>query len=135
MGGIENLQISSAGTWTKDGQPATPDAIKLAESQQLDLTPHRSREITQEILNQSDLIIVMGSGHKEAITHEFPDCKERVFLLTEAVGEPPSDIPDPYYTDEPADIVAGEIFELIEQGFENIITLANQISEDRTDVS
>lgn len=131
----EDLEISSAGTWTQNAQPATLDAIKLAEAQGLDLTAHRSREITAEILKGSDLIIVMVNGHKEAITHEFPECKERVFLLTEAVGEPPSDIPDPYLNGEPANIVASEIFELIEQGYEKLIDLANQISDERTGLS
>ncbi|MEA3325748.1 MAG: hypothetical protein U9R53_00295 [Chloroflexota bacterium] len=126
QGDDQDIQTSSAGTWAKTGQPAMPDAIQLAETHQLDLNFHKSRDLNGEILTESDLILVMEAGHKEAIIHEFPECKNRVFLLTEAVGEPPIDVPDPYFTSEPAEVVAAEIINIIDQGYQKIIDLVYQ---------
>ena len=135
IGDDQNIQTSSAGTWATTGQPAMPDAIQLAETYQLDLNFHKSRYLTKTILSNSDLILVMTNGHKEAINHEFPECKARLFLLSEAVGEPPADIADPYSTSEPAEIVAAEIIDLIDRGYQKIIDLANQMHESSQDSS
>jgi len=128
-GDDQNLQTSSAGTWGTTGQPAMPDAIRLAETYQLNLNYHKSRYLTKEIMSDSDLILVMEKGHKEAIIQEFPACKNRLFLLTEAVGEPPGDVPDPYTTSEPTEVVAAEIIELIDQGYQKIIDLAYDLHD------
>ena len=129
QGDDQDIQTSSAGTWAKTGQQAMPDAIQLAETHQLDLNFHKSRDLNGEILTESDLILVMESGHKEAIIHEFPECEKKVFLITEAVGEPPVDVPDPYFTSEPAEVVAAEIIDLIDQGYQKIIDLAYSLQD------
>ena len=128
-GDDQGISVSSAGTWAITGMPAMPKAVKLAREYDLDLSYHRSRVVTEEILSETDLILVMESGHKEAITHEFPDTEGRVFLLTEAAGKLPVDIPDPYGEKHapPAD-VAIEIVDLIEEGYHKIIELAEDIA-------
>jgi len=125
----QNIQTSSAGTWATTGQPAMPDAIQLAETYQLDLNFHKSRYLTKTILSDSDLILVMTTGHKESINHEFPECKARLFLLTEAVGEPLADIADPYSTNEPTEIIAAEIIDLIDRGYQKIIDLSYKLQD------
>ena len=132
-GDDKNIQTASAGTWATTGQSAMPNAIQLAKAYQLDLNFHKSRYLTHKILSDSDLILVMETGHKEAIIQEFPDSQNRVFLLTEAVGEPPVDVPDPYATSEPVEIVASEIVNLIDQGYQKIIDKAYSLQISRTD--
>lgn len=124
-----HLTISSAGTWTVDGQPATPEAQKEAKQYGLNLSLHKSRVINEDILSQADLVLVMEHNHKEAITQEFPFSTSKVFLLSEAANGASYDIPDPYGTKEPPDVVASEIIEMIDRGYENIVELALKLEQ------
>ena len=125
----QDFQVSSAGVWTRDGQPATDDVIEFAENFSLNLSFHKSRVVSEQILSNADLILVMEVGQKEAITQEFPSNQNRIFLLTEAVGYPPYDIPDPYQSKEPYEHIGREIIQLIDQGYEKITQLAWDLSD------
>jgi len=124
-----HLTISSAGTWTVNGLPATDDAQKEAEKYGLNLSLHKSRVITEKILSQADLALVMEHNHKEAITQEFPFSASKVFLLAEAANGLPYDIPDPYGTNEPPDVVAQEIIEMINRGYKKIVDLVLKLEQ------
>ncbi len=126
-----SLTISSAGTWTKDRQPATREAEQIAKETGFLLAGHQSREVTESILMESNLILVMESGHKEAISSEFPAVAGRIRLLSNATIGVAFDIPDPYSTPEPPERIAKEIFKLLDQGFESIVDLVFQMSENR----
>jgi protein-tyrosine phosphatase len=122
-------QVGSAGTWTKDGLPAMPEAISAARELGLDLTFHRSRPVSAELLRQCDLVFVMESGQKEALIIEFSAIIENVFLLTEGVGGVAYDIPDPFFTDESPVSIAKELIGLFHNGFEKIVQLAERCSK------
>lgn len=132
-----HLTISSAGTWTVDGLPATPEAQKAALNHGLNLSLHKSRAITKNILYQADLVLVMEQNHKEAITQEFSSSGKKIYLLSEAADGNIYNIPDPYGTDERPDVVAKEIIEIINRGYQQIIKLTltlqneNQIGNTR----
>jgi protein-tyrosine phosphatase len=115
--------ILSAGTWTTDGLPAMPDAIQQAKLIGLDIQKHRSRVITRDMLQDADLVLVMESGHKEALQVEFPSYREKILLLSEAANGILYDIPDPM-GNPPNDDFVPEICELIHTGFDNICALA-----------
>jgi protein-tyrosine-phosphatase len=87
-------QVESAGTWTVDGQPAAARAIQALKDRGALLSGHRSRPVSAELLRRFDLILVMETGHKEALKVEFPEVAGRVYLLSEMVGSR-YDIPDP----------------------------------------
>ena len=125
----QDFQISSAGVWTRDGLPATDDVIEFAEEFSINLSFHKSRAVSDQILSNADLILVMESGQKEAITQEFPSIKKRIFLLSEAVGYSPYDIPDPYKSKEPYEHIGGEIIQLLDQGYEKITQLAYELDQ------
>ena len=116
--------IESAGTWTRGGQPASAGAQAAMRSRGLDLSRHRSREVTREMLASFDLVLTMERAHQEAIRAEFPQLAGRVFMLSEAAGSR-GDIEDPYGGaqadyDETADLLE----RLLRSGFERIIQLA-----------
>ena len=115
--------VLSAGTWTTDGLPAMTDAIKKAQEIGLDIHEHRSRAITGEVLEESDLVLVMESGQKEALQIEFPACREKILLLSEAAKGIAYDIPDPVAMLSDGEFVS-EICELVRTGFDNICALA-----------
>ena len=116
--------VRSAGTWTTDGLPPTPEAIEAAQQMGLDIQTHRSREVSKVLIDRSGLTLVMEHGHKEALQQEFPGQREKIFLLSEVIRGEPSDIPDPMADPSIGD-VSEEICKLIEDGFERILALAN----------
>lgn len=126
-GDDHDIQVSSAGTWASDGQPAMTTAIKLAQEYGVDLSYHKSRVVSEDLLAQSDLTLVMESGHKEAITHEFPGTADRVYLLTEVVEGLDVNIPDPYgeAQADPEEVVK-EIIDLIDGGYQKIVSIARE---------
>lgn len=119
-------QISSAGTWTQDGFPATPFGIQVMAEKGLDTSQHRSRAISQDLLENYFLILTMESGHKEALQIEFPHLADRVFMLSEMSGKQ-TDIEDP--VGKPISAyreTANEIEEWIVKGIPKILEYLQQ---------
>jgi protein-tyrosine phosphatase len=124
----EEWRVESAGTWTRPGLPASPAAVKIAEHLGLPgLNTHRTRQVSSELLCQYDLILVMEQGQREALASEFPSAIGRTRLLTEAVDGLPSDIPDPVGLKNDLEDVASEMQELIENGGDKILKLAEAL--------
>jgi protein-tyrosine-phosphatase len=65
--GLTHLEISSAGTSAAEGQPASDGAVLVGLERQLDLTGHRARQLTPELVDAADLILVMGPHHLERV--------------------------------------------------------------------
>ena len=120
--------VSSAGTWAMDGYPAMPAAILEARQLGLNIQEHQSRGITADMLQQSDLVVVMEQGHKEALQVEFKAHRQKVVLLSEMAEGGSYDIPDPV-TDPRSTEVGSQICQLIQTGFEKICTRAIENSE------
>src|SRR5512145_2642994 len=90
----EGWRIESAGTWAPEGAAAAEKAQQVLWNMGIDLTMHRSRSVTREMLEQFSLILTMERGHKEALQVEFPRLAQRIYLLSEMVGKS-HDIHDP----------------------------------------
>ena len=123
-----NWRVESAAAWGAANLPATPEAILEAKKRRLNLERHRSQSISDQLIRQFDLILVMEIGHKEALQTEFPSVRNRVFLLSEVCGGVPFNIPDPYLTGEQPELVAREIENLIAGKFQPLYQwlMANQ---------
>jgi len=124
-GRTDNWKITSAGTWTENGLPVHIEAEKAASRISLDISRHKTREVNLSILSTADLIITMEQGHKEALTAEFPSCKDRIILLCQVAGEPVTEIEDPVIRNfEFCDMTVQSILFCIDRSFEKIINLA-----------
>ncbi len=116
--------VGSAGTWTQDGVPATPEAVDALGQRGIDIGRHRSRRITAALLAQADLVLVMTAAHAEALRAEFPEARNRVHMLTAMAGSA-YDIPDPvgkplaWYMS-----TATELARVLERGFDRIVAEA-----------
>ena len=86
--------IESAGTWGLDGEPAAAGSRRVSEEKGMDISAHRARTVTRELLKQFDLILTMEAGHKEALRLEFPEARRRIFQLSELIDHH-FDISDP----------------------------------------
>ncbi len=91
-----DIVVSSAGMMM-DGALATQDTLDALSKEGIDARAHRSRRVTDEILNKSDLILAMESMHEERILQLDYKVRNRLFLLKEfaKVTEGGLDIQDP----------------------------------------
>jgi protein-tyrosine phosphatase len=129
VAGKENAsgwRVESAGTWAAGGQPAAEFSRQVMQERGLDISEHRSQSITRGLMQSFDLILTMEKNHKEALRIEFPECAERVYLLSEMSGDS-HDVDDPIGRFK-ADyqVAANEIDRLISEGFQEIERLATK---------
>ena len=61
--GKENVIVESAGTHAWEGAPASDEALLIGVERNLDLSGHRSRRLTPEMVEASDLVLVMSPEH------------------------------------------------------------------------
>jgi protein-tyrosine-phosphatase len=94
--GVENLDVRSAGTAPWDGAPASEGSYLVALEHGLDLSSHRSRQLTTDIVADADLILGMSPSHVERAVRLGGEGK--TFLLGEYAGEPAdeAEVIDPF---------------------------------------
>lgn len=128
----EEWRVDSAGTWTKPGLPASTLAVQIARRLGLrGLEDHVTRQVDRELLENSDLILVMERGHLEAINSEFPFDSGRLRLLSQIVDGKQYDIPDPAYQADDPDEVASQLITIVQRGGSRILQLARSLHGDR----
>ncbi|HET9913024.1 MAG TPA: hypothetical protein VFQ13_14110 [Anaerolineales bacterium] len=124
--------VGSAGTWADANKVVIPPMKRIASHLRLDLSAHKSRRIDRKLLGSYDLILVMESNHQEALLVEFPELKDRLFLLSEVTVGQAYNIPDPHA--QPGDTlqdVATELQGLIDKGYKNICDLALRLHDNK----
>lgn len=101
--GREHIKVSSAGVHAVDGNPPTAETIEVMKELDVDVSVLRSRLITDKLINDSDLILVMASDHAEDIIKRVPEAAGKVHLLrqygldTDTSTCEDLDIPDPIW--------------------------------------
>lgn len=119
-------QVTSAGTWGRDGFPASKHGANLMQAWGMDLGGHSSRIIDKTIIAEADLVLVMEKGHQEALRAEFPELADQIFLLSEMTGYR-LDIGDPYGGPKEEYLeTAQELERYLDEGLAKIIELAQK---------
>lgn len=77
--------VSSAGTAGWEGSAATPEAVEAAEERGVDVSDHRARRLTTDLLAEADLIVTMAAEHRDAAAALVPRSEDRAFTLKELV--------------------------------------------------
>jgi len=91
------LSFSSAGTYALVGEPASVHAIDVLHERGIDHTGHRARQLTRELVEESDLVVVMSGRHREAVLELDRSAGSRLLLFGELDdGRKSPDIDDPY---------------------------------------
>lgn len=97
----QNIRVISAGTSTISGRGTTKEAVEVMSREGIDISQHISQSLTDKIITEADLILVMESFHKDAIIRRIPRAKNKVCLITEFCRPQEEkelvnpDIPDP----------------------------------------
>jgi len=97
--GVEQVIVSSAGTGAWDGAPVSEGAYLVGLEHGLDLSTHRARLLTRELVKSADLILTM-SGHHRARVAELGG-EDKVHVLGEYAGreESRAEVSDPFGSD------------------------------------
>jgi len=77
----EKVTVASAGLMALVGHPADPMIIDLLAERGLDATDHRARQLTTEIAQSAELILVMENWQQRELEQKMPQVKGRVFRL------------------------------------------------------
>lgn len=91
------LDVKSAGTFAAKGAPASVEAIEAMQRMGLDLSSHRSRSLSPELIHEADVIYCMTTAHREMVLAMIPSASDKVKTL-----DPTDDIHDPVGTDTPS---------------------------------
>ena len=84
------VAVTSAGTFALAGGPASPDAVDAAAALGAAVGKHRSRKLTNRLINEADLIFCMMASHVGEVVRRVSTAAGKTFLL-DAGG----DIADP----------------------------------------
>ena len=94
---IRSLEVVSVGISAIEGNRASENAIRALEKVGLELENHRSRPITEEVMQNSIVALCMIETHRNLITELFPQLKIPVLLFRELMNSPDSvQIRDPF---------------------------------------
>jgi protein-tyrosine phosphatase len=101
--------VQSAGIAAIDGRPADDRAAAAARELGVSLDDHRARVLTQQLVDESDLVFIMDRLNEAEIVARFPNARPKLVRLgTFAPDSLDGDvIPDPYSMDAPAVGAAG----------------------------
>jgi protein-tyrosine-phosphatase len=92
----------------------------------IDISSHKSKPVTEELISQFDLILTMENQHKEGIIQAYTNYADRIFMISEMVGRE-EDVDDPIGGEledyqETADILE----RFLSNGLKRIEQLANR---------
>jgi len=91
-----SLTVRSAGLDTTPGKPAHSNTKTVAQQQRLSLDEHVTTQLYADLVNQSDLIVVMEIAQKNRIHSLYPASRGKVVLLGYFDPSGPLEIADPY---------------------------------------
>ena len=95
-GCADRYEASSCGLAAENGAPASPNAVKVIGELGGDLTGHRARLASEELLGGADVICCMGMSHKSVIAHLLPQLAARTCMTQPAIPDPFGGPPDLY---------------------------------------
>lgn len=102
---LPDLQVASAGL-IGPGRPVPVHGRAVASRAGLDLSPHRSRMLSGEVLSQADMVIVMDARQARYVTNSLRFPADRVWIAGDLDAETraPRAIADPW--DKPIEVFA-----------------------------
>ena len=83
-------KMFSAGVMNMAGLPASAEAIAACAAKGIDIEAHKSRTLSQQLVEDCDFIFAMGRMHRERVTALSPEAANKCVLLAEN-----KEIPDP----------------------------------------
>ncbi len=77
----EPIEVTSAGVFAIEGMLPSRETLRLLQQEGIDLSGHRARRLTDDMIRQADLILAMDQHHVEEVLRQVPDAKPKLHLL------------------------------------------------------
>tara|TARA_Y100001956_G_scaffold82110_1_gene101781 strand:+ start:2201 stop:2644 length:444 start_codon:yes stop_codon:yes gene_type:complete len=94
---LPQVEVDSAGVVVEQhqltGHPAVENSTKLAYENGLDLSQHSAKQLTKELIDGCDLILVMTHDHIDQVANITGGARAKTLLLGQWIGI--GDIEDP----------------------------------------
>jgi tRNA threonylcarbamoyl adenosine modification protein (Sua5/YciO/YrdC/YwlC family) len=114
-----DIEVSSAGMMALEGMGASRETEDVLAAEGMHVSQHRAQRVTKELIDQSDIILVMEDIHEQKILQFAPQAKNRLFLLKEfaKINDNNLNIADPVGGDTR---VYQQIFSMIKDAVERV---------------
>ena len=109
----DGVTVESAGLAALVGNPIDPMAESVLFEHGVSASKHSARQISPEMINAADIVLVMDKRHMSAVHAQVPHARGKTFLLGRWQNE--AAVPDPY----------GKPRAVFEQAFTMIDTAVN----------
>jgi protein-tyrosine phosphatase len=109
-----DVTVESAGISALVGRAADPTAQALMAERGIDISGHRARQLTPELIRHFELILVMDGEQQRAVEALSPAARGRVHRIGRR-GD--FDVPDPYRRDR---VVFERALALIDRGLDDL---------------
>lgn len=82
--GADIIRVDSAGVQAMVDLPMPEQSLEIARKQGIENPEeHRAKQITEELINQSDLILALDRGHRKSIVQLSPRATRKVFTVVD----------------------------------------------------
>jgi len=96
---LPGITVSSAGIGALVGHSADATAQLLMKQRGVDISAHRARQVTREMCQQADLVLVMDADQRRELQGKYPSVFGKIYRICEYTKQ---DVPDPYTQPEAA---------------------------------
>ena len=93
------FEVRSCGFVEREGRPSPEDFVPLAREGGVDLSSHRSKTLSRDLLEWADLILLMDYRNWRDLGRFAPESLEKALWLGAWSGNGSGEIPDPYGRD------------------------------------
>jgi len=93
---LNSIEVLSAGVSAFAGDPASDNSVRALAKVGIDLNDHRSRKISPQLMEKSDLILAMTEGHLSIMQQLYPEFSGRMKLFGSFHQPQSPEVPDPF---------------------------------------
>lgn len=119
----KEIKIDSCGIISSSFAGATPQAIELMKEYGIDISFHKTRSLSKDLIDGADLVLVMEEKHRGRVRELNPEAGKKTFLLKASAGDKeileirdPIGLSNEFYRE-----VAGEIKSTLERALPRIL--------------
>ncbi len=94
--GDRSIEVDSAGLNVYVPSEASENAVEVMDEMGVDISGHRSRQLTKEDIEKADLVLVMTPSHRSTLIDLFPQYADKIDTLLEYAYGQDMAISDPF---------------------------------------
>ena len=120
----DKLSVLSAGISVFSPAPASENAVLALNDMGIDISNHTSRQLTDDMINDADIILTMTKSHKQIIENVCDNISDKIYTLTGFAYGTDTDVSDPYGMDlDEYRKCAHQIYDALESAFPKLIDM------------